>query len=65
MAQLPLKDLMVLDLTAVVYGPYTTQILGDLGADVIKIEPLRGDDVRHITPTKEGGLVRIIHGVKS
>lgn len=63
MAQLPLKDLMVLDLTAVVYGPYTTQILGDLGADVIKIEPLRGDDVRHITPTKEGGLSALFMGL--
>jgi crotonobetainyl-CoA:carnitine CoA-transferase CaiB-like acyl-CoA transferase len=52
----PLSEVRVIDLTAMVMGPYCTQILADMGADVIKIEPPSGDNTRYISVGPETGM---------
>jgi crotonobetainyl-CoA:carnitine CoA-transferase CaiB-like acyl-CoA transferase len=51
----PLAGIRVVDLTRILAGPFATQILGDLGAEVFKIEPPdRGDETRHFPPHRDG-----------
>ncbi len=52
----PFKDLLIIDLTHVLAGPYCSMILSDLGARVIKVErPGTGDDTRHFPPFRANG----------
>lgn len=55
MPPLPLAGLRVVDLSRVLAGPYAAQILGDLGADVIKVEHPNGDDTRRWGPPQHDG----------
>jgi crotonobetainyl-CoA:carnitine CoA-transferase CaiB-like acyl-CoA transferase len=52
----PLAGVRIIDLTSVLMGPYATQILGDLGADVIKVEAPEGDRTRGIGPMRSKGM---------
>lgn len=51
-----LAGVTVVDMTSVVMGPYTTQILGDFGANVIKVESLTGDALRYVGPARNKGM---------
>lgn len=52
----PLRGLRVIDITTQITGPLCSQQLGDLGADVIKVEPLHGEVARWMAPPQNSGL---------
>lgn len=59
----PLAGIRVIDLTMVVLGPYLTQILGDMGAEVIKVEAPSGDVLRGVEPARSPGMGAIFLNV--
>ena len=65
----PLAGIRIVDLTAMVMGPYATQIMADMGADVIKVEAPAGDDTRYISvgpaPGMGGIFVNVNRGKRS
>jgi len=65
----PLAGVLVVDLTAMVMGPYATQVMADMGADVIKVEPPAGDNTRFVSqgpaPGMSGVFVNVNRGKRS
>ena len=59
---LPLEGVKILDLTTVVMGPFATQVLGDFGAEIIKIEEPGGDLTRVIGPERNAGMASLYLG---
>ncbi|HEY0717181.1 MAG TPA: CoA transferase [Streptosporangiaceae bacterium] len=59
----PLSGLLVADFSRVLAGPYATMMLADLGADVIKVESLAGDDTREWVPPRRGDVGTYFLGV--
>lgn len=59
----PLSGIKVVDLTAVVAAPYCTQIMADMGADVVKVELPQGDNARYVSVGPEPGLSGVFTNV--
>ena len=58
----PLSGIRIVDMTSVMLGPYATQMLGDYGADVIKVEAPEGDSTRRTGPAMEPGMAAAFIG---
>ncbi|WP_439134071.1 CaiB/BaiF CoA transferase family protein [Pseudomaricurvus sp.] len=59
----PLAGIKVVDLTSVVMGPYCTQVMADMGADVVKVEPPTGDTMRFVSEGQAPGLSGVFSNV--
>jgi crotonobetainyl-CoA:carnitine CoA-transferase CaiB-like acyl-CoA transferase len=59
----PLSGIRVIDLTSVVFGPLATQILGDMGADVVKVEGPEGDTTRYTGPARSRDMAALFMGM--
>jgi crotonobetainyl-CoA:carnitine CoA-transferase CaiB-like acyl-CoA transferase len=61
----PLKDVTVLEFGSMFAGPYGATLLADLGARVIKVEPLEGDNIRNLVAFPEAGGGKVLQGKES
>jgi crotonobetainyl-CoA:carnitine CoA-transferase CaiB-like acyl-CoA transferase len=59
----PLSGIRVIDLTSVVFGPLATQMLGDMGADIVKVEGPDGDTTRYTGPARSRDMAALFMGM--
>ena len=57
----PLAGVRVIDLTVNILGQVATQVLGDMGAEIIKVEPPQGDPIRQVGPRRSPGMGAFFH----
>lgn len=62
---LPLEGITILELAGLYAAPYGTTLLADLGARIIKVEPLEGDAIRTMVPFPEAGGAKVMQGKES
>jgi crotonobetainyl-CoA:carnitine CoA-transferase CaiB-like acyl-CoA transferase len=62
---LPLAGVRVLELATMYAAPYASTLLSDLGAEIVKVEPLSGDLLRHVLPFPELAGMKVMQGKKS
>lgn len=58
-----LQGVRIIDVTSTVVGPAATQILGALGADVVRVEPPEGDQLRNLGPARHEGMAAMFLGM--
>jgi crotonobetainyl-CoA:carnitine CoA-transferase CaiB-like acyl-CoA transferase len=63
--ELPLHGVTVLEFGTMFAGPYGATLLGDLGARVIKVEPVEGDNIRNLVAFPEAGGAKVLQGKES
>jgi crotonobetainyl-CoA:carnitine CoA-transferase CaiB-like acyl-CoA transferase len=63
--QMPLEGVTILEFATMYAAPYASTLLSDLGAKVIKVEPLEGDLIRHVLPFPELGGMKVMQGKES
>jgi crotonobetainyl-CoA:carnitine CoA-transferase CaiB-like acyl-CoA transferase len=64
-AGLPLAGITILELGSMFAGPFAATLLADLGARVVKVEPLEGDTIRGLVPFPEAGGAKVMQGKES
>ena len=55
----PLKGIKIIDASSILMVPYCTRLLADMGAEVIKIETLDGDNTRYLGPNINKGMAAV------
>ena len=59
MKEAPLKGIKIIDASSILMVPYCTRLLADMGAEIIKVETLYGDNTRYIGPSINKGMAAV------
>ena len=59
MKEAPLKGIKIIDASSILMVPYCTRLLADMGAEIIKVETVSGDNTRYIGPSVNKGMAAV------